>query len=129
MFYTQKTIDEKIASLTAMTTALSTALTSLSEQVDSKIAAALNAHEMGKQAAVIKAADDRQSSPIPFVEIISDGYDPELGVQLQLDWNAAFIKELASKGYQGRNDRDIVNKWLTAVHKQLANEFEEADRV
>lgn len=75
------------------------------------------------------ALDDRQNSSIPFVEIISDDYDPERGVQLQLDWNDAFVKELKSKGYTGHTDRDIVNKWLVVMHQQLAEQFDKTDRV
>jgi hypothetical protein len=48
---------------------------------------------------------------------------------MQLDWNAAFIKELKGKGYRGRSERDIVNKWLVATHKQLAEQFEQGDKV
>jgi len=125
MFYTQKTIDEKLEALDLRLAQLLKIISA----IDCKIADAIEAHEAKKVAAELKKADDRQNSDVPFVEIISDGYDPELGVQLQLDWNAAFIKELKSKGYRGRNERDIVNKWLTAVHKQLANEFEEDDKV
>lgn len=122
MFYTKKSIDAKLAALSAEIQFLKDSWPELTQN-------AIDRHELKKEAAEIKAADERQKSDTPFVEIISDGYDPELGVQLQLDWNAAFINELKSKGYTGLSERDIVNKWLIAVHKQLATQFEQQDRV
>lgn len=111
MFYTKKTIDKR--------------LQELQDRISTQIAQEIAAHELRKEAAELKLADERQQSDNPFVEIISDGYDPELGVQLQLDWNAAFIKELRAKGYTGSTEREIVNKWLITVHKQLATQFEQ----
>lgn len=136
MFYTKTSVDVIAASLRHQIDCLADQLTEmrnefnlLHESIPTQIAEAIEGHELKKVAVELKASDDRQKSDTPFVEIISDGYDPELGVQLQLDWNTAFIKELKSKGYNGSSERDIVNKWLMAVHKQLAADFEKADRV
>ena len=129
MFYTKTTIDTKIASLLNTIEYLTLELDALRLSIPKQIADGLEARNLQSQVNELKLADERQQSDIPFVEIISDGYDSELGVQLQLDWNAAFIKELQSKGYKGSSDRDVVNKWLIAVHKQLATQFEQADRI
>ena len=129
MFYRKKTIDAKLADLELQVNILRNQLNTLHTTLPDTIRAAIDSNTMQQEAIEVKTADERQKSDIPFVEIISDGYDSELGVQLQLDWNAAFIKELKSKGYTGSSERDTVNKWLIAVHKQLAEEFEKSDRV
>jgi hypothetical protein len=136
MFYTKTSVDTIAASLKIQLNTVGDQLIEmrnelnlLQQSIPTQIAEAIEGHELAKVAKELKIADDRQKSDTPFVEIISDGYDPELGVQLQLDWNTAFIKELKSKGYNGSSERDIVNKWLMAVHKQLAADFEKADRV
>jgi hypothetical protein len=126
MFYTKKSVDAKFGELADNAANM---MLDLQRSLRAEIQAAIEADKATQAAAVEKAADERQKSDTPFVEIISDGYDPELGVQLQLDWNEAFVKELKSKGYKGRNDREIVNKWLIEMHKQLAAQFEEHDKV
>ncbi len=129
MFYTKKTVDQKLAELTDRVAALTQQFLVLSNSLPSTIKEAIEQHELSKAVAQQKAADERQSSDVPFVEVIADGYDPEHGIQMQLDWNAAFIKELHAKGYRGRSERDMVNKWLAATHKQLAEQMEQADKV
>jgi hypothetical protein len=133
MFYTKKTIDEKLQTLNDLCSdagqRLVAQLNTLEDSISDRIADAITQHELRKEVLAQKTADERQNSEIPFVEVISSGYDPELGVQMQLDWNAAFIKELKAKGYRGRSERDLVNKWLVATHKQLAEQFEQSDKV
>lgn len=129
MFYTKKIADDLNDRLLTIIHNLNVRIDALEADIPTTIARAIAEHELRKEVIVQKTADERQASDVPFVEVISSGYDPELGVQMQLDWNAAFIKELKSKGYRGRSERDIVNKWLVATHKQLAEQFEQGDKV
>lgn len=129
MFYTKKIADDLNDRLSTIIHNLNVRIDALEAAVPTTIERAIAEHELRKEVIIQKTADERQASDIPFVEVISSGYDPELGVQMQLDWNAAFIKELKGKGYRGRSERDIVNKWLVATHKQLAEQFEQGDKV
>lgn len=129
MFYTKKIADDLNERLSTIIHNLNVRIDALEAAVPTTIERAIAEHELRKEVIIQKTADERQASDIPFVEVISSGYDPELGVQMQLDWNAAFIKELKGKGYRGRSERDIVNKWLVATHKQLAEQFEQGDKV
>lgn len=66
-------------------------------------------------------ADDREkrlNSTDPFVEIVSQNFSEEGGVQLRLDWNPAFIRYLKANGVTGPTDESIVDNWL----KSLASE-------
>jgi hypothetical protein len=129
MFYTTKIADDLNERLLTIVHNLNVRIDELEATIPTAIKQAIEAHELSKEVRVQRAADERHASDVPFVEVISSGYDPELGVQMQLDWNAAFIKELKGKGYRGRSERDIVNKWLVATHKQLAEQFEQGDKV
>jgi hypothetical protein len=129
MLYTKKIADDLNERLLTIIHNLNVRIDALEASIPTTIEQAIAEHDLRKEVIVQKTADDRQSSDIPFVEVISSGYDPELGVQMQLDWNAAFITELKGKGYRGRSDRDIVNKWLVATHKQLAEQFEQGDKI
>ena len=129
MFYSKKSIDGIVSTLRTEIENAAARSQELREWLPQMVKAAIVTDRNEQAAAQAKVIDDRQKSDTPFVEIISDGYDPELGVQLQLDWNVAFIKELKAKGYSGKNDRDVVNKWLITMHKQLPSQFEEQDKV
>lgn len=129
MFYTNKVATDLNERLSTIIHNLNVRVDALEAAIPTMIKQAIEEHELRNEVIVQKTADERQSSDVPFVEVISSGYDPELGVQMQLDWNAAFIKELKGKGYRGRSDRDIVNKWLVATHKQLAEQFEQGDKI
>lgn len=65
------------------------------------------------------------SSPIPWVEVCSEEYDPVKGVKLQLDWNAAFVQYLRDNGLTGIDDDTIVQKWLSMVSTDLSSQLED----
>jgi len=72
-----------------------------------------------------KLADIKEE---PYVNVVSMGIDPENVVQgyFELDWNDEFVKMLQSKGIQGKNDEEIVNKWFNSVCRTVLIQ-EEAD--
>lgn len=60
----------------------------------------------------------------PSVKIVNfdfDINDPKMG-SIELDWNKEFIALLKKNNYVGNSDEDIVEKWLTDVCKNIANE-------
>lgn len=48
----------------------------------------------------------------PYVEIVSEGGRTAEGFPLELDWNDAFIDELARCGIEGETDEEMVLQWL-----------------
>lgn len=59
----------------------------------------------------------RYDSVEPFVEIISQTFSEEGGVQLRLDWNKPFIDYLKKNGVTGPTDEAIVDNWLIALSR------------
>jgi len=60
----------------------------------------------------------------PWVEVISvelDPADPGNGA-FTLDWNDIFVARLVKAGYQGKNDKDIVDNWFKDVCNNVAHE-------
>jgi hypothetical protein len=66
----------------------------------------------------------------PWVGIVSEGYDPKLGVNgwyCEFDWNDYWIEYLRLNGYVGLNDEEIHQAWFQDVCRVVAHEGEEHD--
>lgn len=66
----------------------------------------------------------KKESDEPWVEIIgeqfqTDEFDGQTNIGLKLDWNKAFIKLLKSKGFTGRSEDELVEKWLVTLNRTL----------
>lgn len=74
-----------------------------------------------------KAAEDeaRRNSSEPWVEIKSERIDPVKGLQLELDWNEAFIQHLKESGLTGRDEDTIVQRWLALLTHRLVEGLEQ----
>ena len=62
--------------------------------------------------------EKRYKSEEPFVEIVSQDFTEEGGVQLRLDWNPAFIRYLKANGVIGPTDEAIVDNWLKSLSQE-----------
>lgn len=60
----------------------------------------------------------RYDSPEPFVEIVSQTFSEEGGVQLRLDWNKPFIDYLKKNGFTGPSEESIVDNWLISLSRE-----------
>ena len=68
--------------------------------------------------ALIADRAKRYESDEPFVEIISQTFSEEGGVQLRLDWNKPFIEYLRKNGFTGPSDEAIVDNWLISLSRE-----------
>lgn len=73
-----------------------------------------------------QAAEDeaRRNGPEPWVEIKSESVDPVKGIQIELDWNGAFIQYLKEAGLKGRDEETIVQKWIAFLYQDLIEKLE-----
>lgn len=55
------------------------------------------------------------------IKNISPGENPGEG-HMELDWNDKFVEELIAAGYEGNDESDTVNNWLSELCKNIAME-------
>lgn len=60
-----------------------------------------------------------KESSEPHVTIVSGKFTKENGLEIELDWNDAFIRYLKASGITAENDEEIVRKWLAALSKDI----------
>lgn len=66
----------------------------------------------------------RRNGPDPWVEIRSAVVDPVKGIQIELDWNPAFVQYLRDNGMTGQDEETVVQKWLAFLYEDLVNRLE-----
>lgn len=62
----------------------------------------------------------RLDSDEPWVEIVGENIQ-EGRIELQLEWNNAFIKYLRSHGFTGKTEEQLVHQWLAHLDKDMEN--------
>lgn len=67
-------------------------------------------------------AQDMQSSPEPWVNVVKAHIDPSNPKQgyFELEWNPAFVKHLIANGYYGPSAEDIVDQWFTDLCRNIS---------
>lgn len=61
----------------------------------------------------------QKNSNEPWVKIVGQANDPKKGVEIELDWNDAFVVYLKRNGYNGVDDKAIVRQWLGDLYNHL----------
>jgi hypothetical protein len=72
-----------------------------------------------------EADAEKRTSNVPWVEIKSDSVDPVKGIQIELDWNDAFIQYLKDNGLTAKDDDAMVQKWIAMLYVDLLDKFEQ----
>lgn len=68
--------------------------------------------------------DKKRNSPEPWVEVVGENIDSEGRIELQLDWNIAFVKYLRQNGFRGATDDILVQQWLAALQRDATGDYE-----
>ena len=123
MFITTKKHQEAVDALEArLTQALEFNQTFLEQRLDELVAAASAKLSTDAQtlfeAALAADRAKRYDSNEPYVEIVSETFSEEGGVQLRLDWNKPFIDYLKKNGFAGPTDETIVDNWLISLSRE-----------
>ena len=71
-----------------------------------------------------KYIEKMKQSPDPWVDIIGWVRTDE-GVKVELEWNDAFVDYLRGNGIKGSDDEQVVQKWVTLLLRDMADEMEE----
>jgi len=71
-----------------------------------------------------KYIEKMKQSPDPWVDIIGWVRTDE-GVKVELEWNDAFVDYLRANGINGADDEQVVQKWVTLLLRDMADEMEQ----
>lgn len=66
----------------------------------------------------------RRNGAEPWVEIKSADFNEVKGIQIELDWNEAFVQYLKDNGVKARTDDQIVQKWLATLYADMVEKLE-----
>lgn len=65
-----------------------------------------------------------KSSSEPWVDV-TGWSETEEGVKVELEWNDAFVDYLRDNGVTGADDEQIVQKWVTLLLRDMADQMDE----
>lgn len=63
----------------------------------------------------------------PWVDVKGVLNQDDGQIQLQLDWNDAFVEQLRKQGFTGSSEEQIVQKYVAVMHQHLLTDFKEGD--
>jgi len=78
-----------------------------------------------EQEAKEEAEKKLRESSDPWVDIKAIVHDPEKGVQIELDWNEAFIEYLKANNYTGVDEEAIIQKYLAVLTQNIVEDMDE----
>jgi len=64
-----------------------------------------------------------KASSEPWVEVLGMT-ETDKGVRTELEWNDAFVDYLRANGVSGADDDQIVQKWITLLLRDMADQME-----
>ena len=92
-----------------------------------KIEVLEKAGELTESEAEKKTAEIKKEPWVEVKRMEVNPEDPKAGY-MELDWNEHFVAMLQEKGYVGKSDEDVVNKWFNDVCRTvLMQEIEDQD--
>lgn len=73
------------------------------------------------QKLIEREREKAKASDEPWIEITGERYNEDTKeVEMNLDWNNAFVKMLRENGYSGHGDSEIVNRWFKSVSDSIS---------
>lgn len=72
----------------------------------------------------IRYISKMKESPDPWVDIIGWVHTDE-GVKVELEWNNAFVDYLRGNGINGADEEQVVQKWVTLLLRDMADQMDE----
>lgn len=69
--------------------------------------------------------EQMKKSNEPWVDV-TGWTETDKGVKAELEWNDAFVDYLRANGITGADDDQVVQKWVTVLLRDMADEMEQA---
>ena len=67
---------------------------------------------------------NKRVSKSPWLEIISEGIEPDGRVRLEFDWNTAFIEHIREHGFVGHNEEECVKMYVEALTNKTMQDID-----
>lgn len=99
-----------------------TAVKQAQQVVETQLAEASQVLDMHRQQD--EADEAKRTGTEPWVEIKSAEFNELKGIQIELDWNEAFVYYLRENGIAAKEDVGVVQKWVLMLYKDLMERLE-----
>jgi hypothetical protein len=60
----------------------------------------------------------KKASEDPYIQVLSESFDEENGLEIKLDWNPAMINYLKRNGYRGIDDDEVIMKYVADMFNE-----------
>lgn len=67
---------------------------------------------------------EQQTGTTPYFSLSTSHLDDVKGLEIQMDWNPAFIQYLKDNGHTGRVEEEYVQRWLTILYTDMIEQME-----
>ena len=86
--------------------------------------------ELSAKVEELMAPPAEYDSEEPWVELVGtgDATGDNKGVEIRLDWNDAFIKQLRANGFDLPDEDDVVQLWLQSISANIAEEIKDVQK-
>lgn len=91
---------------------------------EERIRMELEAKRAEEEALRQKVEEELKAAEEPWVDIKGIAETKEGGVNISLDWNQAFVDYLKSNGYRGKDDEDVIRRWLAVTSQSIVDRLE-----
>ena len=71
--------------------------------------------QLQQQVKLLMDLKSRRESNEPWIDFVGGDVDPTNGLQINLDWNDAFIDQLRAQGYRGTTETELIAQYLKQV--------------
>lgn len=73
-----------------------------------------------------KYVETMKASTEPWVDV-TGWSESDKGVKVELDWNDAFVDYLRGHGVTGADDEQVVQRWVTLLLRDMADQLSEKE--
>lgn len=67
----------------------------------------------------------RDESVVPYFVLTTERTDEVKGLEIEMDWNEAFVQHLRDAGHTGRTDEVLIQKWLAMLYEDVIDKLED----
>lgn len=93
-------------------------LKALGKEIDKAQAARISSEISRKVEELRDEEREMEQSTTPWFKMVTVGYDPDKGDELEFGYNSAWIKHLKDRGITGKSPEEIINNWIALLNME-----------